>query len=760
MAREEAARRHRLALLGATAALFVVHLVLTAMVEGPTVVFDENGYLGNARALAGGFGRWEMPFAPFYASGYSVLLVPLLEVFADPDSQWRAVQVLNAALLAAVLPLVFAVLRRVFDVPPRRALGAAAVASIVPAALAAGPSAVAENLVLPSVLALVLAAWAFADADGGRRISRWWFGPTAGLLYAAHPRFTVAVVLCAAVLAWWAWRHRGDLVVVLINLVGLIAVTGGAWTLNRWLRAERWVAGVEKLEGGPSSWFELLTSVQGAKEFALTAIGQAWYLAVGTLGLVVVALLSLMDTARRGSSLAGPDDGRTAPAPADVARRRLVVVVLVLLASGVFATSVLFFAQNQFRADHYVYGRHNDSFATLWVAIALAALMGRARHRVPWAMLGASVAVLAISGFIVATRRSPADLFEIFSPFAVPALARFADSRPSDVFIEGTLFGLGGAALITAAVVAIARRSEVGRSATVPQAILLATVAGWCAWAGFGAVRGTGKFAEAVYLNWTPIETIERLDVDELCIDASAARARANLNYPWYLPQVDMVTYNARNGEQPSCEATIALLDDPDRLAAGDRVAAIDQGGFYPFWEAPEGLAMWVASGPLQDRLAEVGALLPAGFPAEIPESAQRGELSLVDPPDAPVTVASGDSVRLRVDLAHTGTGAPWPDFSSYRGPSRVRVLAEITPRDPGGIRGARSGGELASWMLPGDRAQVDVDVLAIDEVLAPLPEGTYDVQLVIAQEDHDWMVSGGDDARFTMDVVPARPKR
>ena len=64
-------RQHWL-LFGGVASLIVIHLWSSAHVGDPTVVFDENGYLGNARWLAGG-ATWEMPFAPAYSSALPVV---------------------------------------------------------------------------------------------------------------------------------------------------------------------------------------------------------------------------------------------------------------------------------------------------------------------------------------------------------------------------------------------------------------------------------------------------------------------------------------------------------------------------------------------------------------------------------------------------------------------------------------------------------------------------------------------------------------
>jgi hypothetical protein len=128
-----------------------------------------------------------------------------------------------------------------------------------------------------------------------------------------------------------------------------------------------------------------------------------------------------------------------------------------------------------------------------------------------------------------------------------------------------------------------------------------------------------------------------------------------------------------------------------------------------------------------------------------------------VEPRDGTRTVPAGGRVQVPVEVAHTGSGAPWPDLDSYAKDGRVRVMAEITPLDPDGMPGARSGGELTSWMLPGDRGRVDAEILAIDTMLSPLPPGRYQVQLGVGQEGEDWFVPGGPDAAFTMVVTPPR---
>ncbi len=164
-----------------------------------------------------------------------------------------------------------------------------------------------------------------------------------------------------------------------------------------------------------------------------------------------------------------------------------------------------------------------------------------------------------------------------------------------------------------------------------------------------------------------------------------------------------------------------------------------------------------VRPGPEQDRLADLGLLLPQGFPAELPESAHRGELAVADELDEPVRVPSGESIELTVTGRHTGTGSPWPDRASFALEGRVRIIARVTPLDPGGTLGAVSGGELPRWIRPGESFTADVQVFAVGTFLEPLPPGRYQVELGLGQAGEDWFASGGDASTFTMEVRPAR---
>jgi len=253
--------------------------------------------------------------------------------------------------------------------------------------------------------------------------------------------------------------------------------------------------------------------------------------------------------------------------------------------------------------------------------------------------------------------------------------------------------------------------------------------------------------------DWHSPADLQRLGVTDLSLDAGVAGSRHSLTYPFFLPGVRFHMYNGFR-ETPATPIALAASTDETRVAAGDRIALLDQRVSYTWADLPQGLAVWVAEGPEHDALDARGALLPVGFPTDLPVSARAADLAIVDPPTEPITVVPGGRVRLDIRLAHTGTGSPWPDRNSWQSPGHVRVVTLISPEDPDGIPGARSGGQLPQWMLPGDEVSSVVEVFAVGQFLQPLPPGRYRVELAVSQDGYDWTAPGGPGATFTMTVT------
>lgn len=742
-----------------TAGLFVFHLWATRNLTGPSVIFDESGYLGSARWLAGG-ARWEMPTSPTYAVGYPVLLAPVMAVFHTADAQWRAVMVVNAALLASLFPWLLHVFRRVLGTPRHLALLGAGVGALAPCVVAAGGSAIAENLVLPLVPATVAATWALTASGRPRhQVAAYAFGPLVGLLLVTHPRFSLVVPLGLTALAVGASRGIVHRSVAVTNGLLMVMVAGGGTFLDRVVVNARWHK-VHRPQGGPVGWLKLVRGTDGLTELALTAVGQVWYLAVGSLGLSVVGIWFLLG---RSTGASGAPAASTSAAPPTEASdetlrdRRFTVAFLLATAGVVFFTSVVFFAQNQFRADHWVYGRHNDSFTPLWIGIAIIALASTndLRRRLTW-LAGAAGAIVA-TGMVVWANRDPAELGNRFSVFAVPALSRVYEHDPSTVLERATVIALI-AVVVFAAIVAVAARwdtrSTIHRLGLLVVPLLLAP---FFAWTGYGTVVGTGAFRDRLTADWSIPGELERVGVTTLEVESRIVNALPTLLYPFALPDVDVTMYEV-NGPAPLGPYVLARVDDSERQAAGDRLVLVDHNLFYGVWDATEGIGVWVRPGPDQDRLAADDLLLPAGYPTALPTEARSVSLAVTDglDNDGTLHMVAGSEAQVTVSGRHTGSGSPWPNGAST-GIGPVHVLARVEPDDPDLPLGIGTGGKLDQWVQPSERFEGTVTVRSIGPYFADLAPGRYTVHLGVGQSDDEgelWFAAGGAEASFTLVVT------
>lgn len=721
--------RTPLVVTAVTAAVFAIHLVHGLRVGAPTVPFDEIGYLGNARWLAGSPFRWEMPTSPFYAVGYPLVLAPFFAVIDGAAAQWRVVTVVNAALLAAMVPLGVAVARRVLGATTPTAIVAAGVAAVVPAAVAASPSAIAENLVLPLVLACVLALLAMLQPGPrpGRQAARMWFGVAVAALWAAHPRFSGVVGVAALLVAVAALRRWVPPVVAAVNLTTMVAAVLAVRWLSARVRADRWDH-VESF-GSARDALRSARSAGGLRELVLLAWGQAWYVVVASLGLAVVGVAQWFRAARRG----GPE-GTTA-------------AFVLIGAATVFATSVGFFALVRFRADHLIYGRHNDSFAALWVLAAVPLLLdGPVREVRRWWLTAAGV--VAVGSGVLLVLRDPGSFGGVHAAFAVPGIGLFHDRSAATVWLLPSLVALA-AALAVALSASSPRARRLGLAAV--SALLLAS--------GHRAAQVTNHVEFLTYSGQEAPALLERIGIDSLAVDTTAVEvALPVLTYGWALSEVDLTTFDPGRGDRPAGEVALARADDEAFLDAGARILLFDASSLVWLRGAPEGLAVFVLPGAQQARLERDGLLLPEGFPAALPTPARVAAVERDS--TAEVVVRSGEVVRVPVRLTHAGRGAPWPDTRQLveeRRDARVRITARNDAAGPLD-RAPAVLGDLSTWMLAGDVTTVEVEVWGSNTSGRPLPPGTHRLRLGVTQSDDgevgDWFTETGDPVELVVQVT------
>lgn len=519
----------------ATLLLFAARAVLSLIRSGPVLVADEMGYLGNARALVGGIDA-QMQLAPFYRGGYSLLIAPLLELSSSPTTQYHLVLLLNAALAASVLPLLYLLLSRFAGVPPRVALWASLAGAVYPAITVLSQVAMSENALFPLVCVWLIC---FAGLLGSevRRSQLLWaigLGAAAGSLWLIHNRMIVAVVVAVAGLGWLAYRRRIGPTALIAGLVTIACFFIGTHFLDSFV--------VDHNYGGSakdelSSRMDELLRFAGIRTALGNLIGQTWYLLVATFGLAGVVLGGFLSDRRRTG-----DRESAAPDPSHP-----IAAVLLALTGLLLLISASAFPERT-RPDMLIYGRYAEIVAPALVAFGIATLARlRPTLRLAWPLAGVAVLTGAAT-LIQATTSYP----EIAGRWNISALP----------FVT---MQVGPAVLIGAAVVACAGATVLWLASDRSTTAL--------------GVAALGLFVAVIaYGAWNPVRSSERTIYPSDWSSPQAAAGAAGVGseqiaydlddyetiglyvFQWFLPDQRIVLFHG-DREVPPAPLVIAGRD-------------------------------------------------------------------------------------------------------------------------------------------------------------------------------------------------------
>lgn len=376
----------RRTLAAVTALHAVVGSWVAMLTPGPLLVSDDLAYLGMARTLAGQ-GAAPLADQPPYGVLYPALLAPGWALGLDESSMLIWARVLNGLLGAALVPVLYFVVRRLTGATCRWSLVAAVVGASLPAQMSTASIVWTERL-LPLLVALsVLCLIRFVERPSQSRAIA--VVGVAAALYAGHPRMgacalvIVLAVPCIARFDRLVGRRRtgtnftttavggdgrgdarlggpGTLVVGGVGLLGLAAVEG----------VRRFVASAAFASSGTYDVVDLAErrGWEEVPEMVLRGTGTVAYLVLATAGLAVIGVVVLL---------------RSPPVGPWVFLELLAVVVV----AGWFLTGVG-------RADAYLHGRYIEVMAPMLVAVGI---IGLARMRAIWAGVAMAVAIV-ISG--------------------------------------------------------------------------------------------------------------------------------------------------------------------------------------------------------------------------------------------------------------------------------------------------------------------------------------------------------------------------
>lgn len=515
----------------ATLLLFAARALLSLIRSGPVLVADEMGYLGNARALVGGIDA-QMQLAPFYRGGYSLLIAPLLELSSSPSTQYHLVLLLNAALAASVLPLLYLLLSRFAGVSPRVALWASLAGAVYPAVTALSQVAMSENALVPLVCVWLICFAGLLENEARRSQLPWaiGLGAATGGLWLVHNRMIVAVVVAVAGMGWLAYRRRIGPAALVAGLVTIACFFVGAHFLDSFVTDHNY--GGSAPDELTSRMDELLQFV-GLRTALANLLGQTWYLLVATFGLAAVVLGDFL------SRREGNEESR----PADLSRP--IVAVLLALTGLLLLISASAFPERT-RPDMLIYGRYVEVVSPALIAFGVAALArARSTRPVTWPLVGfAALTALVVLIRVTASDPDPANRWNITAlPFVTMQLG-------AAVLIGAAVVALIGAALLRAA-------SSRGLAALGLVAIaLFGAVVLYSAW---NPVRSSER---AIYPgDWSsPQAAAEASGADRIAYDLDDYETVGLYVFQWFLPDQRIVLFHG-DREAPPAHLVIAGRD-------------------------------------------------------------------------------------------------------------------------------------------------------------------------------------------------------
>lgn len=378
----------------ATAVSALVIGWLASLVQGPLLVADDLAYIGLGRTLAGG-GAVPLPAQPPYGLLYPLFLAPGALLGLDETMMHSWGRIVNAALGAAIIPVLYFLVRRITGASVGLALAASVIAAMLPAHVV-GSSIVWSERLLALLFALaVLALLRYEQHPSKARALLLCLVAIA--LYMGHPRLGIcALVFLLAIPGLWLAKrktpegllYRNNIVFSFLGLLGL----GVAEGLRRL---------VARVAFGSTGTYDVgdLASRRGLDELPemLTrGTGTFAYLILATAGTAIVGVYALV-CSRPDSTQAKASAPRQSVVGQSIERKPRFAFSQAGMWAGVAGLGVVvvagWFLTGPMRADVFLHGRYIEVLAPTLVALGIAALASMRKR----------VAVMIVAPAIVAS---------------------------------------------------------------------------------------------------------------------------------------------------------------------------------------------------------------------------------------------------------------------------------------------------------------------------------------------------------------------
>ncbi|MEU8300286.1 hypothetical protein AB0C04_23775 [Micromonospora sp. NPDC048909] len=398
----------------------------------PIAHTDEDSYLNTARALAGGPGGFSSENELLRRVGYPMLISPAFLGDWDFTHSYRLVQLINAMVNAALLPLAYLLGRRLLRLDRGPALLAAAVAATLPATAFYANVAMIDTVMAPLVVAWLLAVHRWIERPGPLAAAT--VGLLVGAFHLLHSRGLVIVVVHAALVLLLLVRRRITPGVVLAALLPVLALALVNEAGIRLLGEKVYLLGNEP-SGGT---VQAIASGPGLLRLGAAVGTQLWYLVVITFGLAGVAWVGALRELRR------PEHG-----PAS----RWTLGVALATTVGVAGGASVILAGITGKPLDAIYGRYVQMLAPFWLLVGLRVVLA-AGYRVVLRRTAVAAALLVVGAALISARlayvQSRGHSLR-YGGFSAPDLFALTGGWREFRPFTGALVGVAGCVLLIAA---------------------------------------------------------------------------------------------------------------------------------------------------------------------------------------------------------------------------------------------------------------------------------------------------------------------
>ncbi len=339
---------------------------------------DEFGYWAPAAKLLGYDWSQVTAISPYYSYGYSAVLAPILFIFHDPITTYRAAVIVNLILQCLAFPMVYMILRELFPMEKKSIRSiATSIAVLYPAWCYYVQTTMTEALLNFGV---ILSAWLFLlfikkpDVIKGLLLAI-----TAGYLYMVHMR-CVGIIgsVAISILVFELSKRKTEdgrsvkgylLVAVLVILFAVSFALKDRIVAALYSESPDYVLAINDYSGLTYRLGKIF-NLKGLKYLLLDLCGKVLYMGLATFGIAYFGIIGCIKGARRAiTNVRGKETS-----PSDY-----LWLFILLLTVFQFMVALVFLngasAPDSTRLDNFLHGRYIDFFLPLLIAVGIEELL-------------------------------------------------------------------------------------------------------------------------------------------------------------------------------------------------------------------------------------------------------------------------------------------------------------------------------------------------------------------------------------------------